>query len=61
MVGHVGSPTCIVYVDVTLTRSKVKASKFPKIVILIAGRPQEAVHASNNDHQPPFVLFYLLL
>jgi len=43
MVGHAGSPMRIVYVDMTLTRSKVKVKdtgllNFPKIVIVIAGR-----------------------
>ena len=35
------------------------AFKFPKIVIVIAGRPQEAMHAVANDHHPPCRAFLL--
>jgi len=61
MVGHAGSPTRVVYVDMTLTRSKVKTGllSFPKIVIVIAGRPQEAMHAGGDDRQPPCGAFLL--
>jgi len=62
MVGHAGSPTRVVYVDMTLTRSKVKVTgllSFPKIVIVIAGRPQEAMHAGGDDRQPPCGAFLL--
>jgi len=61
MVGHAGSLTGIVVADMTLTLSEVKvtgASKFPKIMIVIAGMPQEAVRAGGNDRQPPCVAFF---
>jgi len=72
MVGHAGTPTRIVYVDVTLTRSIVKRSRSLTFlssknlhagrgynpVIVIAGRPQLAVHAGSDDRQPPCVAFY---
>jgi len=63
MFGQAGSPTRVVYVDMTLTRSKVEVKvmgllNFPKIVIVIAGTPQEAVHAGGDDYQPPSGLSY---
>jgi len=61
MVGHAGSAVRIVYVDMTLTRSKVKVNDtgLLKIVIVIARRPQEAVHAGGDDRQPRCEAFYL--
>jgi len=68
MVGHAGSPTRIVYVDVTLTWSNVKVmvtsltfwssdnlrtGRGYNLVIMTAGRLQQAVHAGGDDHQPP--------
>jgi len=49
MVGRAGSPTCTVYADVTLTRSKVKvkvmgAFELPTIT--------KAVHAGGDDRSP---------
>jgi len=61
MVGHAGSLTGIVIADMTWTLSKVKvtgASKFPKIMIVIAFMPQELVCAGCNDRQPPCVAFF---
>jgi len=60
MVGHAGSPICIAHTDMTLTWSKVTQSLKTdtfwssenlrtgwgyKLVIVIAGRPPQAVHA----------------
>ena len=50
MVGYAGSPTYTAHVDMTLTRSKVKI-KVTKIVIVIAGTPQEAGRAGGDDRQ----------
>jgi len=44
MVGYGGSPTYTVYVDVTLTRSKVKVKELPTT--------SEAVHAGGDDCSP---------
>ena len=65
MVGHA---THIVYVDVTLTRSNIKVTDLLKfrrtgrgynLVIVIAGRLQQAVHAGgSDDRQPPCRAFY---
>jgi len=65
-VGHAGSRTRIVYVVVILTRSKLKvkitsfwsseilhAGRGYNHVIVIAGGPQQAVHAGYDDRQPP--------
>jgi len=64
---------CVVYVDVTLTRSNVKVKvtdllkfrKFPRwprllysIVIVTAGWPQQAVHAGGDDRQPACGAFW---
>jgi len=63
MVGHAASPTGIVHADMTLTRSKVprsrsRGSKFLKIVIVIAGTPQEA--DDGDDRQPPCGAFLFI-
>ena len=50
MVGRAGSPTGIVHVDVTLTRSW--AFELPTII--------EAVHAGGDDRQPPCGTFWLI-
>jgi len=65
MVWHAGSFTRIVYVDVTLTRSNVKvkvtvllkflnlrADQGYNLVIVLAGRPQQAVRAGGDDRHP---------
>jgi len=72
MVGHAGSPTRIVHVQVTFIRSTVKVKvtdllKFRKsgrrynLVIVIAGRPQQAVHAGGGDDRQPLAGLFLFL
>ena len=46
MVGYAGSPTYTAYVDMTLTRSKVKV----KVTGLLT--TSEAVHAGGDDRSP---------
>jgi len=50
MVGYAGSPTYTAYVDMTLTRSKVKV----KVMGLLNFRQLaiEAVHAGGDDRSP---------
>ena len=47
MVGQAASPTRTVYVDVTLTRSKVKVTALLKLPTI-----SEAVHAGGDDRSP---------
>ena len=49
MVGYAGSPTYTAYVDMTLTRSKVKVKV--KVTGLLNFR-QLAVHAGGDDRSP---------
>jgi len=71
MNGHAGSLTRIVYVDVTLTPSNVKvksltfwssenvrAGRGYNLVIVVAGRWQQAMHAGGDDCQPLCGLLY---
>jgi len=54
VVGHTGSPTHTVYVDVTLTRSKVIVmglSNFRKLA-------KPCMHAGGHDRQPPSGAFW---
>jgi len=74
MVRHAGI-VGTVHANMTLTRSKFKVKvtdllkfiKSPcwprlyKLVIVIAGRPQQAVHSGGDDRQPPCVAFYWIL
>jgi len=71
MVRHAGI-VGTVHANMTLTRSKfkvkvtdllkfIKSPRRPrlyKLVIVIAGGPQQAVHSGGDDRQPPCVAFY---
>ena len=56
MFGHTGSPTCTVYVGMTLTRSKVKV----KVTGLLNFRKlaEPCMHAGGDDRQPPCGAFW---
>jgi len=56
MVGHTGSPTRTVYVDMTLTQSKVKVTgllNFQKLA-------KPCMHVGGDDRQPPCRAFWCL-
>jgi len=53
MVRHAGSPTRIMYVDVTLIRSKVKGTFRKLWLSLWLQVGGKAVHAGGDDRQPP--------
>ena len=67
MVGHAGSPTHIVYVDMTSkvkvtdwTSENLRACQGYNLVIVIAGTPQQAMHAGGGDDRQPACGAFLL-